>query len=193
MKGEPSAPSSLDQQVLAKERKSLYAYAMMRLRDPDLAEDAVQETLISALQSLDRFEQRSSVRTWLMAILRNKIVDLLRSRGRELTLLDDEEPEPDDDEAFFRPDGHWDSSTAPRPWSHPEAAMEQREFWGVFEQCLRLLPARTGEVFFLREIVGEPIEAICKNLAISSTNCSVMLFRARARLRACLEQKWFAV
>lgn len=185
--------AAIDEKLLARERKSLYLYAMMRLRDADLAEDAVQDTLIAAVQALDRFEQRSSLRTWLMAILRNKITDIVRSRAREVPAGDLLEEADGDDEAegMFRPDGHWDASAAPRSWGQPEAAAEQTQFWQVFERCLKGLPARTGEAFFMREVVGDSIEDICKNLDVTQTNCSVMLFRARARLRMCLEENWF--
>ncbi len=185
--------SVIDDKLLAKERKSLYLYAMMRLRDADLAEDAVQDTLIAAVQALDRFEQRSSLRTWLMAILRNKITDIVRSRARELPIGDllDENASEDDVEEFFQTDGHWDGAAAPRSWGQPEYAAERAQFWTVMERCIEGLPLRTGEVFFLREVVGESIDDICKNLGVTQTNCSVMLFRARARLRMCLEEKWF--
>lgn len=186
--------SAIDEAVLAKERRQLYLYAVMRLRDADLAEDVVQETLVAAVQALDRFEQRASLRTWLMAILRNKIVDAVRRSGREVPFDEDTmsgNGEAEDADLGYDEVGHWQPAAAPGSWNSPEAAMNQSEFWGVFEHCLQGLPVRTGEVFYLREVVGESIADICKNLDISETNCSVMLFRARARLRECLERKWF--
>lgn len=184
----------IDDAVIAKERKSLYLFAMMRLRDESLAEDAVQDTLVAAVQSKDRFEERSSLRTWLVAILRNKITDILRSRSKEVAIGDlvPEADEGDEVEEFFRSgDGHWDSAAVPQAWGQPEAAIEQTQFWNTFGRCLQGLPERTSEVFYLREVLGEDIEDICKNLGITQTNCSVMLFRARARLRLCLEENWF--
>lgn len=186
-----SSPSA---QSVASERRYLYLYAMVRLRDPDLAEDAVQETIVAALDALPRFEGRSSVRTWLVTILRHKIADLLQRRKREITIEDDgEDAETPDEklESLFKKNGQWQEAYRPHAWNHPEAALEQREFWGIFEACLRAMPARIAEVFMLREVLGEAIEAICKNLAITETNCSVMLYRARMRLRGCLEQNWF--
>lgn len=186
-----SRPSTLS---VASERRYLYLYAMVRLRDPDLAEDAVQETMVAALEALPRFEGRSSLRTWLVTILRHKIADLLQQRGREATVGDDGDDyqTPDEKlEALFQKNGQWQEATRPRAWNHPEAALEQREFWQIFESCLRVMPARIAEVFMLREILGEAIDAICKSLAITETNCSVMLYRARMRLRGCLEHNWF--
>lgn len=181
----------IDSQMLARERKNLFMFAMMRLRDADLAEDAVQETLVAALQSLERFESRSSIRTWLVAILRNKIADMMSKRGREVSADEMLETLSEDTDAGFDERGHWEPEAAPRSWSNPEKSLEQTQFWGVFEQCLRIMSPRTGEVFVLREVMGESIEDICKNLEITETNCSVILYRARARLRTCLEQNWF--
>lgn len=179
----------IDGQDLARERKNLFMFAMMRLRDPDLAEDAVQETLVAALRSLDGFAQRSSLRTWLISILINKMSDLINKRRQEVPV--DELIDSDIDEESFDEHGHWEPEAAPRTWSSPEKALEQSEFWGVFEGCLQMMPPRTGEVFVMREVMGESIADICHTLDISESNCSVILFRARANLRGCLEQKWF--
>ena len=151
-------------------RPYLVRYALSQLRDAELAEEAVQEALLSALESLSNFEGKSSLRTWLTSILRFKVIDLQRR-----AVLDET--------------GHW--SVAPGAWSNPEAAFEQRRFWEVFESCLDKLPAAGGRVFFKREIVGEETETICKEEGITSSNCWVILHRARLNLRACLEMNWF--
>lgn len=184
--------AQIDSRLLAQERKYLFMFAMMRLRDADLAEDAVQETLVAALQAVDRFENRSSIRTWLVAILRNKIADMMAKRGREVS-ADEMLDSLSDDDDWFDERGHWDAEAKPKAWSNPEASLEQSQFWAVFEQCLKIMSPRTGEVFVLREVMGESIDDICKNLEITETNCSVILFRARARLRTCLEQNWFGM
>ncbi len=181
-------------QALAAERPYLMGYAVFKLRDADLAEDVVQETLVAAIEGKHRFEGRSSLRTWLVAILRNKVFDLLAARKGEV-YVDGFGPEDDDDgtaESFFDTHGRWGPGVKPQTWGDPESAMEQRQFWETLEQCLRGMPARLQEVFVLREVIGEPILAICKNLGISKTNCSVMLYRARMRLRPCLDARWFA-
>lgn len=85
----------------------------------------------------------------------------------------------------------WEPEAKPKAWSSPEKSLEQNQFWGVFEECLKIMPPRIGEVFVLREVMGESIEDICKNLEITETNCSVILYRGRARLRTCLEHIWF--
>jgi RNA polymerase sigma-70 factor (ECF subfamily) len=190
----PDVAVTIDDSLLASERHYLYLFARVRLRDPDLAEDAVQETLVAALSNRAAFEGRSSPRTWLVAILRNKISDIMRNAGREVPL----DTDPDDPEAgarqieaLFRDNGHWQPAAVPATWDQPEAAFERAEFWTVFEDCLRTMPARLAETFVLREVMGESIQDICKNLECTETNCSVMLFRARLRLRGCLEENWF--
>lgn len=183
-----------DPAAIAQERGYLFRYALGRLRDRDLAEDVVQETLTAALQGLARYQARSALRTWLTAILRHKIADQLRSRGVEVAVegIEDEAAADDDFEDMFDAHGRWQHGAMPRAWNDPLRAIEREQFRAVFDRCMKRLPARIAEAFYLREVLGEPIEIVCKDLEISATNCSVMLFRARMRLRACLEVKWFA-
>ena len=175
-------------------RPYLVRYALSQLRDAQLAEEAVQEALLSALESLSNFEGKSSLRTWLTSILRFKVIDLQRRAVHDRTNLEptDFAAETGDDawlDDLFDETGHW--RVAPGAWSNPEAAFEQRRFWEVFERCLDKLPAAGGRVFFKREIVGEETETICKEEGITSSNCWVILHRARLNLRACLEMNWF--
>jgi RNA polymerase sigma-70 factor (ECF subfamily) len=175
-------------------RPYLMRYALAQLRDGQLAEEAVQEALVAALESLKGFDGRSALRTWLTSILRFKVIDLQRravsERAREQPLDEDSEA---GDEAWadelFDASGHW--REAPQAWSNPEAALEQRRFWEVFERCLDRLPAAGSRVFFRREIAGEETEAICKAEGITASNCWVILHRSRIALRACLEKNWF--
>lgn len=182
---------TIDSHALARERKHLLLFAMTRLHDPDLAEDAVQETLASALRSLHHFEQRSSLQTWLISILINKIADLCARRGREIAIEELAEAAAAVDEDGGSDDAPGDSQPIACSWSTPEKALEQRQFWGVCERCLDAMPPRCAEVLVRKEVMGESIGDICRELGISPTNCSVMLFRARSRLRGCLEQRWF--
>ena len=181
-------------QHLAEQRQYLYLYAKVRLRDADLAEDVVQETMVAALEALPTFQEKSSLRTWVVAIMRNKMADALRAGNRLVRVNGgaDEEVGDEDVESLFDRRGMWHGDTRPRTWEQPEAALEQQQFWSVFENCLCDMPHRTAEVFALREVLGESIDAICKNLEVTPTNCSVMLYRARMRLRTCLDKNWFA-
>jgi len=173
------------------ERAYLLRYARLQLRDPALAEDAVQETLLAALEGAARFAGKSSLRTWLTGILKHKIIDHLRRAGREqpLTGGDDERSEAEAVDALFAADGHW--REFPAQWGNPDAALENSRFWVAFEECTQRLPARTARVFMMREIMDMPTEEICKELDITATNCWVMLHRARLTLRECLELQWF--
>lgn len=168
---------------------ALYGFALARVRDPALAEDLVQDTLLAALRARDSYEGSAAERTWLIAILKNKIIDHYRRGAREAPLPD----EPDDDviDALFRVpgNGHWISM--PGRWDEPEAALEQAHFWQVFQDCLDRLPARQAQIFGLAEFDGLATEELCKRLGASTSNVWVMLHRARLRLRECLERNWF--
>lgn len=170
---------------------ALYRYALIRVRNEHHAEELVQETFLAALQSFDRFNGGSSVRTWLIGILKHKILDLFRREARE-TAFDETEPSPDDyaeliDDGFAA-DGHWSSLLA--DWGDPHAALEQGQFWLVLQYCLDRLPQRLARLFVLREVMEEGTEIICQELSITPTNLWTMLYRARMGLRQCLERNW---
>jgi RNA polymerase sigma-70 factor (ECF subfamily) len=177
-------------------RPYLMRFALAQLRDAQLAEEAVQEALVSALESLPSFGGKSSLRTWLTSILKFKVIDLQRRAVAERAHF---EPTDFSDEGgdegwldeLFDATGHW--RDPPRAWSNPEAALENRRFWEVFERCLDRLPPAGSRVFFKREVLGEETEAICKDERITPSNCWVILHRARIGLRACLEKNWFGM
>jgi len=176
-------------------RPDLLRFARLQLRDAGAAEDAVQETLLAALAGGHAFQNRSSFKTWLISILRNKIIDIIRSQSREMSataLADDEEGDDLLQETLFDRRGHWQATAAPGRWADPEASFEQQQFWRVFEACLDQLPAKTARVFMMREILGLDTEEICKENRISTSNCWVVLHRARMGLRTCLETNWYA-
>lgn len=177
--------------TLTQHRPVLFRYALLTLRDADLAEDVVQETLLAALQAAAGFAERASLRTWLIGILKHKIADQQRRRARETQLFELDRIGPDEDieEDLFNAEGGWHSP--PKAWSHPEQSLEQEEFWRIYEWCQQSLPLRQAKVFMLRELVGLEPEEICKELGFSSTNYWVTLHRARLRLRLCLETRWF--
>jgi RNA polymerase sigma-70 factor (ECF subfamily) len=180
---------------LATLRPDLLRFARLQLRDAGAAEDAVQETLLAALTGSHCFESRSSYKTWLISILRNKIIDIIRGQRREVaasSLADDEAGDDRLTESLFDQRGHWQSAAQPGRWADPEASFEQRQFWSVFEACLDHLPEKTARVFMMREFLGFETDEICKETGMSSSNCWVVLHRARLGLRTCLETRWFA-
>jgi RNA polymerase sigma-70 factor (ECF subfamily) len=164
----------------------LYRYALSRLRRPHDAEDAVQETLLAAFKTHRRFEGRSHPRTWLMAILKSKIVDRMRVAARQAA-----ETDPAELEDWFNAGGHW--RKAPKKWGDPADYAERVEFWHVVRDCLARLPARMAEAFTLRTIDEQNSDAVCRELEISPSHLWVLLHRARLRLVRCLEIHWFKV
>ena len=181
-----TAPSEQD---IQQHRPYLIRYALLQLRNPEQAEDVVQETLLAALEGRARFAGNSSLKTWLTGILKHKILDAIRRKSREqpLAAAGDEDGEALD--TLFKSDGHWEQM--PATWGDPEAALENRKFWEIFELCSRLMPERTARVFMLREVMEMSTEEICQEFAITPTNLWVILHRARLALRECLEIKWF--
>jgi RNA polymerase sigma-70 factor (ECF subfamily) len=167
----------------------LYRHALFRLRDGMLAEEMVQETFLAALKARERFSGASSEKTWLIGILKHKIVDHIRKAVREEPRQEEETFEPLENESFDGR-GHWKIDV--RRWNDPDASLEQRQFWQTLEMCVARLPKRLATLFILREIDGLDSEAVCKEMALSSTNnLWTMLSRMRMRLRQCLTQHWF--
>ena len=177
-------------------RTYLVRYALSQLRDSQLAEEAVQEALLAALEGIGKFDGRSTLRTWLTSILRFKVIDIQRRLTVERTQVDiDEDRFGEEHESWlddmFDETGHW--RTPPQAWNDPEAALDQRRFWEAFEKCLGGLPSTASRVFFKREVLGEDTPVICKDEGITSSNCWVILHRARISLRTCLERNWFGL
>jgi RNA polymerase sigma-70 factor (ECF subfamily) len=175
-------------------RGYLMRVAQLQLRDRDLAEDVVQDTLLAALSG-SGFAGKSSLKTWLTGILKHKIVDAIRRKQREPTVVaafGDIESELDieDFDALFKGNGGWESK--PAEWGDPEAALGQRQFFDVMDFCLEKLPPNTARVFMMREVMELESDEICTELAITPNNLWVILYRARMALRECLEKSWFA-
>jgi RNA polymerase sigma-70 factor (ECF subfamily) len=171
-------------------RPALLRFSQLQLRDPALAEDAVQDALLAVLEQPQRFAGRSALRTYVTGILKYKIIDQLRRGGRERQ-IESAEDESDDDaiDALFAFDGH--AREMPREWGDPDRSLEQKDFFRVLELCLEKLPAKTARVFMMREWLELETDEICKELAISTSNAWVLLYRARLRLRECLDLNWF--
>lgn len=172
---------------------ALFHYALSRVRDPAVAEDLVQEALLSALKGHERYEGRSTERTWLVGILKNKVLDHFRLARRESRFTDleffAEAEEGSFESGAFLP--HWLPASAPGEWEGGGAELDRVEFWGVFQRCTGRLPERIACAFVLREVDGLSTDEICTTLGISAANLWVMLHRARMALRLCLETHWF--
>lgn len=177
---------------LAEHRAYLLRFARLQLRNDAWAEDAVSETLLAALAKPQSFGNRSQLRTWLVGILKHKVIDTLRQRQREVSLAPDDgdgDGSEELDALMFRADGHY--ANQPADWGNPEQELTSRQFFAVLEACAEKLPAAMGRVFLMREWLELSSDEICKELRLTPTNLYVQLHRARLRLRECLELNWF--
>ncbi|MBN8550705.1 MAG: sigma-70 family RNA polymerase sigma factor [Deltaproteobacteria bacterium] len=169
----------------------LYRYAYRYFRSSDLAEDLVQETFLAATEAYDRFEGKSSPRTWLTSILRHKIIDRLRTKHREEP-VDFDALERESLGTMFNEVEHWQRDTAPVAWrSSPDGALAQKQFFKALDGCLGKLPSKMRQLFLLRELEGIERDQICSQLEISASNAAVLLHRARLSLQQCLQATWF--
>lgn len=163
----------------------LFRYALSRVRDQAAAEDLVQETLLAALKSRLAFKGDSSELTWMTGILRNKIFEHYRRQSKETPLDADDSRE----DGLF--DGrHWTPAEAPREW--PQAKAESAELGAVLRRCLDGLTAPVARAFVLREMEGLDAKAAAETLGVPPGHLAVLLYRARLRLRRCLEKNHFA-
>jgi RNA polymerase sigma-70 factor (ECF subfamily) len=177
--------------ALADLRPLLMKLARLQLRNDAWAEDAVSETMVAAIEQKRRFEGRSKFQTWVIGILKHKITDQLRRRSREVSVeAQAEAGEVETFDELYTQDGR--RLNAPLDWGDPAALLSTRQFMTMLQACVDELPASLGRVFLLREWMEYDTAEICKELGITVTNCHVMLFRARMRLRECVELNWFA-
>lgn len=198
MTGPPDTALALaDPALLDDLRRQMLRFATLQLGDRQLAEDAVQDALLSALKNARSFRGEAALRSWVYAILKNKIADTLRQR-RKLVYADAVAADTHDDDedttagALFDARGHWRADQSPQDWGDPEASFGRAEFWKVFSACLDGLPPRQARVLMMREFVELDTDEICAAAGMTLTNLHVTLHRARLRLRECLENHWFA-
>ena len=190
MNGYTTGPASFEQQV-ADLHGYLMQFARLQLRNPVWAEDAVSETMLAALAKPQAFGNRSQLKTWLVGILKHKVIDALRLHGREVCQSNQADSADEDplDLIAFKADGHY--VEPPAEWGNPEQQASSRQFFEVLESCVNHLPAVQGRLFMMREWLELSSEEVCKELGITSTNLYVQLHRARLRLRECLELNWY--
>jgi RNA polymerase sigma-70 factor (ECF subfamily) len=177
---------------------SLVRLAMMYVPDRTIAEEVAQETWLGVFQGLDRFEGRSSLKTWIFRILTNRAKTRGQREGRSIPFSALWNPDQESDEPAVAPERfkpvddpqephHWVSF--PRSWSDiPEEHLLSQETRAVIQQAIEALPASQREVITLRDIEGWSSEEVCNALEISETNQRVLLHRARSKVRRALEQ-----
>ncbi len=168
---------------------ALYAYARTRLTSDDDIADCIQETLLAAIRNSASFAGDSSVRTWLIGILKFKIIDVYRKQARE---ADQDSIDVIDHEEYFDTAGHWEMQRAPRAWEKsPLEQLEQNELREHLYRCIGRLPKLMRAAITLREFDDCETAEICKQLMVSDNYLNVLLYRARMHLRTCLEHFGF--
>lgn len=173
----------------------LFRFAIAKVRDATLAQDLLQETYLAALKSADSYGGKSTERTWLTSILKNKIADYYRKYGNEIA-FDAADLEMLNTERFFsRSDGwggFWNKRFRPARWNtSPYKILENKDFYMVLDQCLSDLPAKVEQVFRLREVQGTASKEVREAFELSSSNYWIIMHRARLSLRSCMELNWF--
>ena len=166
----------------------LYNYAVVRVNDNDIAKDLVQETFFAGLKSAKNFQGKSTERTWLISILKRKVIDHYRKinskKGQaevRMNFYNDGENE-----------GNWLEERVPQSWDNAsEKDIETEELRSQIEDCIDNLPHKYGMVFRMKTIQEFETEEICKELDITSSNLWVIVHRARTQLRKCMEDNWF--
>lgn len=174
-------------------RIDMLRFAAQQLNNPDEAEDAVQEAMVGALKNMANFRSEAALKTWFIAVLKNKIADVLRQRRRRpvsATDLGGQEGEgvlP----IVFDSRGMWRDASRPAQWEDPESSTRTSQFLAMFDACLNRLPPQQGRVFLMREVVELRTDEISSELGLTAQNIHVILHRARLALRACVESNWF--
>lgn len=181
------------EQWLQKYGDDLYAWAYYRTRKPAVAEDLVQETLLSALSSIDTFRGGSSEKTWLFAILKNKITDHYRKAfvkyEMEESAVNPNPDGPDFPGSFFDSHGKWKKEQRPSDWHEEEDnLLDDDEFRKILEMCMKLLPKNWFALITLRFMEEKKTPEICKELNITASNLWVIMHRSKLQLRACIEE-----
>lgn len=169
----------------------LYRFAVAQVRQVDVAEDLVQETLLAAWKGRAEFVGQATERTWLTAILKRKVIDWLRQQVRDrrhstVGMIPDRFVAD-----LFDRRGEW--KIPPGRWARgdPVEPLHRTEFWATLNACLDKLPARLNEVFVLRYLDEATGDDVCRELGLSPSNFWVMLHRARIRMWWCLSRNWF--
>ena len=186
---QPSVAHKLDPNTwIDKYSDYLFNYAIVRVNNHDLAKDLVQETFFAGLRSAKNFEGKSTERTWLISILKRKIIDYYRKinskKGQaevRMNFYDDGENE-----------GNWIEERVPQTWENEaEKKIESVELHNQIDDCIDHLPEKYAMVFRMKTIQEFDTEDICKELDITPSNLWVIIHRARTQLRRCLEDNWF--
>lgn len=168
-------------------RPMLVNFARRTVRNDAWAEDAVSEALVAALERPDAYQGRSQARTWLVGILKHKLVDQVRRQARECTY--DELGDQDEDADAVEPPcvaGRDDDA----PWGDPVASLARRQFVRQVDAALAALPSRQSRAFMLSACLEQETDEVCMALDVTPNHLGVILHRARSRLRDAMAPQW---
>jgi RNA polymerase sigma-70 factor (ECF subfamily) len=182
-------------ELVSQQHGALIRMALGYVADREVAEEVVQDTWMAVIESLNRFEGRSSLRTWICGILIHKAKDRGVREKRHTTFSDFEFYDDDHDEAVdpsrFKQSGEWAGHWAfpPQPWDDrtPETLLVSKQAVDCMQRAIDALPVNLKEVLILRDGDGVKTEDVCKRLNITGTNLYVRLHRARERVRLAVE------
>ena len=166
----------------------LFNYTISRVNDREMAQDLVSETFLAGLKSMENFKGDASERTWLISILKRKIIDHYRKKNSKkgqaevrMTYNSDSESE-----------GDWLEERVADPFDKTaEDDMENSELGDAIHNCLSKLPEKQAQIFKMKTILGYETETICNELNITASNLWVIIHRARTALAECMEENWF--
>jgi len=182
-------------ELVTQHHSALIRMAMGYVADREVAEEVVQDTWMAVINSLDQFEGRSSLRTWICGILIHKAKDRGVREKRHTTFSAFESYDDDNDEAVdpsrFQQSGEWAGHWAfpPQPWDDqtPEKLLANQQAVNAMQRAIEVLPATLKEVLLLRDVEGVDAKEVCELLKITETNLYVRLHRARERVRVAVE------
>ena len=166
----------------------LFRFAMARVRNQDTAEDLVQDTLMAAIQNEHQFKGESTEKTWLIGILKNKIIDHIRKESREVVMEMEALETKLNSMDCFNIIGRWRSKI--HSWDSPDKTFENKEFWDILKACLDELPQNLATFFMLREIDGLSTNELCEVIGMKPNNVWTTLSRVRMKLRSCFDKQW---
>jgi RNA polymerase sigma-70 factor (TIGR02943 family) len=185
-------PPQVFQQDVAAAKSYLMRFAKQQLRNDAWADDVVAETMLAALEKPENFHGKSSLNTWLVGILKFKIIDCLRAQSRETSSsMSSDEDGSAEDFWIARDTQLAQQAQETQPLDRPDVSLQSSEFLAVVDVCLQKMPDKMGRVFVLREWMEYSTDEICAELSLTPSNVWVLLHRARLRLREHLQQTWF--
>lgn len=174
----------------------LYRWALQNTGSKEIAEDLIQDTFLAAYKSIDRFQGKSKPKTWLIAILNNKITDYHRKKFRETASLGSETDSKgtgtDVLDQIFNEDGSWNPARTPHAWTEQDEHLLDNEAFNVaLQYCMEQLPQHWSLAIRLKYMSAKSGKEICQELGITPTNFWQILHRTKLQLRGCLETNWF--